>query len=420
MLTQTQIFGGHQTVAVTWIVSGGVTVGILSSALQAYGLALQKRAAAQVVAPVVPTTSSQVNVRKPLYRDRRWLLGLSLFVFCNIIGSFVAVATVPLVILSLLQSCSLLFNSVIARYMLGGKFFRDTMISSGLMIIGGIVIGRVGLEACSTSKLTYSIDELIRMVRTSSAFANWILFTNITVVVALLMNYVVIPRTRPMIKGVLYGISSGVLSGHSLLLVKLIVMIFERCIITHSQKKFSDLTRFSFFILIVSFVFYSLAQLYLLNRALRYINASILFPLIICIYNLSSIFNSILLFTDDDAHSVIWKISPGIYLLIAGISYFSYDQYKHPVVADAENGLESNRTTALSYASLRPLSMDSSASLANETLLDLRNPIIVEESEGEANYVSFHQRNNSDFGMATPKKNRQLSYEQEELLAQLT
>lgn len=419
MLTQTQIFGGHQTVGVTWIVSGGVTVGILSSALQAYGLALQKKAAAQVVARVVPTTSSQMNVRRPLYRDRRWLLGLSLFVFCNIIGSFVAVATVPLVVLSLLQSCSLLFNSVIARYMLGGKFFRDTMISSGLMIIGGIVIGRVGLEACSTSKQTYSIDELIRMVRSSSAFVNWIFLTNIVVVVALLMNYVVIPRTRPLIKGILYGISSGVLSGHSLLLVKFIVMIVERCIITHSQKKFSDLTRFSFFFLIVSFVLYSLAQLCLLNRALRYINASILFPLIICIYNLSSIFNSILLFTDNTL-SVIWKISPGIYLLLAGIAYFSYDQYKHPVAADAENGLESNRTTALSYASLRPLSMDSSASLANETLLDLRNPIIVEESEGETNYVSFHQRNNSDFGMATPKKNRQLSYEQEELLAQLT
>lgn len=419
MLMHTQIFGGHHTVSVTWVVSAGITVGIVSSALQAYGLALQQKAAAQVVAPVVPTTSSQVNVRKPLYRDRSWLLGLSLFVLCNILGSFVAVATLPLIILSLLQSCSLLFNSVIARYMLGGKFFRDTVISSGLMIIGGIVIVHVGLGACSMSKLTYSIDELTKMVRNSSAFVNWIFLTNMMVVITLITNYTVIPRTRPLIKGILYGISSGILSAHSLLLVKFIAMIVERSIITHSQNKFSDLTRFSFFILSIAFLLLSVAQLYLLNRALRYINASILFPLIICIYNLSSIFNSILLFTDDKV-SVIWKISPGIYLLIAGIAYFSYDQYKHPLMTDAENGLESNRTAALSYASLRPLSMDSSASLTNETLLDLRNPIIVEESEGETNYVSFHQRNNSDFGMATPKKNRQLSYEQEELLAQLT
>lgn len=377
------------------IIVVGVLVGVLSSATQSLGLTLQRKAS--------------VACNGSLYRNSTWQLGLVLFLLANIVGSTVQIATLPLIILAPLQSCGLLFNSVAAHYILKERSSWRTPLATLFIIVGGMVIGVVGVSTTDDNSVTHSLSELLLLAR-QPLFLRWFVVTN--VIVVLVLMWTMFSRLGLLAKGVIYGCCSGTWSAHSLLLAKSVSDIITHALIF----KTSDLKRFNFYLLVVSFVSLSLTQLFLLNRGLRHLSTSILYPLVFCVYNLVNILNGVVFFHQDNTSltHVIRIISPGVASLILGVVLLSQDQY---FIAQREEGSSSqdasNRTSVLSYTSLRPRSVDLSSLQATSNIAN----------DSDTFYVSLPQASKKDkYGSGASAKRtskRVLSYEQEELLTQM-
>ncbi|GME98076.1 unnamed protein product [Ambrosiozyma monospora] len=90
------------------------------------------------------------------------------------------------------------------------------------------------------------------------------------------------------IQGILFGVTSGILSAHSLLLAKSSIEILILTFVNHEWKKLNNVTTYC---IVITFFTLCLSQLYLLNQGLKYISTSVLYPLVFCVYNITNIFN---------------------------------------------------------------------------------------------------------------------------------
>lgn len=405
------------------IIAVGCAVGVLSSAIQSVGLTLQRKASC--------------SCKAELYRNTTWQMGLSLFLLSNIIGSTVQIATLPLFILAPLQSCGLLFNSLCAHYILKERSSWRTVVATLLILAGGTVIGLVGVSTSDTDDITHSLHELL-VYATQGLFVRWFVATNLCVLLLLLLvcsPYVL--SLSPFHVGLVHGVASGIWSAHALLLAKSISDIVTHTLL-HSNK--GDLTSAAFLVLVASFVSLSLTQLYLLNRALRHVTTSILYPLVFCVYNLITIFNGVLFFRGENSVvRTMQGIVPGVASLIGGVVVLSYDQYittmPTPAVSSevAEGTTDLHRRSVLSYTSLRPNSMDGSTILRLGSADSCAKQRAEEEPgspDDQLTYVSLMNSiapNKGNYGSVTGQHRkdnghgkRVLTYEQEELLSQIT
>ncbi|SCV01932.1 LAMI_0G14686g1_1 [Lachancea mirantina] len=376
------------------IIITGVVVGVVSSATQSLGLTLQRKA--------------NVACSESLYRNPTWQLGLALFLLANLVGSTVQIATLPLIILAPLQSCGLLFNSLASHYILQERSTWRTPLATLLIVGGGMVIGVAGVSATESQPLTHSLAELLALAH-GQLFLRWFVATNFFVLLALVYARVYRPST--LARGLVYGCCSGVWSAHALLLAK-----SASDIITHALvHKSSDLRHLPFYVLVAAFVATSLTQLFLLNKGLSLISTSILYPLVFCVFNLINIFNGVLFFPQDKLTSLqmVFKLLPGVMSLITGVALLSRDQYMlsqrdEPLLAPDT----SNRTSTLSYTSLRPRSMD----------LSSLQKMHSKPAENDGFYVSLPHdtKRDSNISAGSKKKGRRvLSFEQEGLLNQM-
>jgi drug/metabolite transporter (DMT)-like permease len=91
--------------------------------------------------------------------DRLWLLGFVIFISSNILGSFVQIASLPVVILAPLGAVSLLWNAFFARLLLG-DVFSPWMILGTILIAGGaILIAFFGI----VPEQTRSLEDLLAL-----------------------------------------------------------------------------------------------------------------------------------------------------------------------------------------------------------------------------------------------------------------
>lgn len=111
----------------------GCGVAVVSSALQSLGITLQRKSH---LLPIhitedggdggITDESSQssdsnddnINIYHKNYKLKKnmWLFGFFLFIISNILGSLIQITTLPLIILSPLQSIGLIFNSLLSCY----------------------------------------------------------------------------------------------------------------------------------------------------------------------------------------------------------------------------------------------------------------------------------------------------------------
>lgn len=90
---------------------------------------------------------------------RLWLLGVGIFITSNILGSFVQIASLPVVILAPLGAVSLLFNALFAMLLLGDIF--SPLLILGTVLIGGgaVMIGIFGV----VPEQTRSLEDLLAL-----------------------------------------------------------------------------------------------------------------------------------------------------------------------------------------------------------------------------------------------------------------
>jgi drug/metabolite transporter (DMT)-like permease len=114
--------------------------------------------------------------------DSLWLFGFGIFISSNIVGSFVQIASLPVVILAPLGAVSLLWNAFFARFLLG-DVFSPWMVLGTLLITGGaVLIAWFGI----VPEPTRSLEDLLELFR-RPVFAIYFSLLGFVVVVALLI-----------------------------------------------------------------------------------------------------------------------------------------------------------------------------------------------------------------------------------------
>ncbi|ODV82545.1 hypothetical protein CANARDRAFT_179434, partial [[Candida] arabinofermentans NRRL YB-2248] len=315
----------------------GCIVGILSSACQSVGLILQRKA--HLITQDTTTLQLDSSHLSP-YKRSLWHIGFLLFIIANVFGSSIQITTLPLIILSPLQSIGLVFNTIFNSILLDEIFTMYSLIGTVLISLGAFLIAFFG---GGISEPDYDLNKFILLLK-QPGFITWIFINSILIAFflswILITNYEIHSRKKLItkindlrfkieqsalrhIQGFLYGLTSGILSAHSLLLAKSSIEILITTFINHELK---NLNNFRTYALVISFLVLCLSQLYLLNQGLKHISTSILYPLIFCVYNIINIANDLIFYQQWNYVKGFtgFLIFFGTMLVISGVFVLSY------------------------------------------------------------------------------------------------
>ncbi|KAG5288203.1 DUF803 domain-containing protein [Histoplasma ohiense] len=318
----------------------GVLVGLVSTSLQAIGLTLQRKS------HMLEDEKSPYDLRRPPYKRRRWQVGMSMFVISNIIGSTIQITTLPLPVLSTLQAAGLVFNTIFAALILGEPFTRYSIFGTILVSIGAVMIGIFG----AIGEPAHTLDQLLVLLG-RRPFILWMAATAVLVAITLLgarmLRLISTPgQTRewirkycipilytpslhgnhsPRIKvlrGMMYGSVSGILSAHSLLFAKLAVELIVRTVI----DRMNQFNRWQSWIILLTLVVFALTPLYYMHCGLKLCSTSILYPYVFCIYNVIAILDGLIYFHQGSRLSGFHAglIALGTIILLSGVLCLSW------------------------------------------------------------------------------------------------
>ncbi|KAL3449260.1 hypothetical protein BJX65DRAFT_317067 [Aspergillus insuetus] len=312
----------------------GVLVGLISASLQAIGLTLQRKS------HILEDEKHPYELRRPPYKRRRWQLGMLMFVLANIVGSTIQITTLPLPVLSTLQASGLVFNTIFATLILGEAFTRYSLIGTILVCGGAVLIAVFG----AIGEPAHTLDQLLELLRGRN-FILWVAGTALLSVAifigskflqffttarwkhpTLRNSYVPrlnVPHARVrLIRGLCYGLVSGILSAHTLLLAKSAVELLVRTIV----DRVNQFNRWQSWIILLSMIGLALSQLYYLHRGLKLCSTSILYPFVFCIYNIIAILDGLIYFRQMSQLTSLHAglIALGTVVLLAGVLCLSW------------------------------------------------------------------------------------------------
>ncbi|KAI6162195.1 hypothetical protein EDD17DRAFT_1580438 [Pisolithus thermaeus] len=144
----------------------GIFIGLMASFVQSGGLAIQRRS--HVLNSQVPESEQKAEYRL-------------VFITSNVLGSFVQIASLPVVILAPLGAVSLLWNALFARLLLRPPLILGTALIGG----GAALIAVYGIMP----ETTRGLDELIALF-VRPAFLGWFCAEAALVVVCLIVTHV--------------------------------------------------------------------------------------------------------------------------------------------------------------------------------------------------------------------------------------
>ncbi|KAG9539308.1 hypothetical protein KCU86_g16991, partial [Aureobasidium melanogenum] len=298
----------------------GIVVGLISTCVQSVGLTLQRKS------HMLEDEKDQHLPRRAPYRRRRWQLGMLLFLLSNIVGSSIQITTLPLPLLSTLQASGLVFNALMATLLLHEPFTRRTALGTLLVAAGAVLISRFS----ALPEPSHSLDQLLKLLVFPN-FVVWMTLTLVLVVAILLADsttsffmtaqQIQRPRFR-LLRGMAYGLVSGVLSAHALLLAKSAVELLVRTIVDHKNQ----FDRYQSWVLLLLFLLFALTQLYYLHLGLKLVSTSILYPFVFCVYNIIAILDGLIYFRQADQLSPLYAglIALGTVVLLAGVLALSW------------------------------------------------------------------------------------------------
>lgn len=316
-------------------VAFGCVVGIISSATQSIGLTLQRKS------HIMEDEASVNGARRPAHRQALWRIGLALFLLSNIFGSSVQITTLPLIVLSPLQAIGLVFNSICASVILSEPFSSHSIAGTLLVSLGALVIASFGV----VPEPNRNLDELIVLL-VRGKFIIWMAMTLIFCALLIFIIYKVVDEAGPekpqwiatntfVIRGALFGVLSGILSAHSLLMAKSAVELLVRGLSDH----WVDFLRWQAWLIVGFFLFFALSQLFFLNNGLRLCSTSVLYPLVFCVYNVTVIMNGLIYFdqTSRLSKKQILMVGVGTILVLIGVLSLSWRADSHTQTSNDDN-----------------------------------------------------------------------------------
>ncbi|PYH45398.1 DUF803 domain protein [Aspergillus saccharolyticus JOP 1030-1] len=327
-------------------VAVGVIVGLISTSLQAIGLTLQRKS------HILEDEKHPYDLRRPPYKRRRWQLGMLMFVVANIVGSTIQITTLPLPVLSTLQASGLVFNTVFATLILGEAFTRYSLVGTLLVCIGALLIALFG----AVGEPAHTLDQLLELLQRRN-FVLWMAGTALMVLAiyagSRLLEFLTSPsrskHTGPrasyralqvspgrvrLIRGLSFGMISGILSAHTLLLAKSAVELLVRTVV----DRVNQFNRWQSWVILLAMIVLALSQLFYLHRGLKLCSTSILYPFVFCIYNIIAIIDGLVYFEQMSqlAGFHAGLIALGTIVLLSGVLCLSWrleDIDSHAAVA---------------------------------------------------------------------------------------
>ncbi|KAJ4369140.1 hypothetical protein N0V83_006224 [Neocucurbitaria cava] len=295
----------------------GVIVGLASTSIQSIGLTLQRKS------HLLEEEKDEDDERRPPYKRRRWQLGMLMFIVANIVGSTIQITTLPLPVLSTLQASGLVFNSICASIILNEPFTRYSLIGTLLVAGGALLIALFG----AISEPSHNLNQLLALLARKH-FLVWMVSTGVIVVFLIVANWLlkrIYPRSTPrlrLVRGMIFGCVSGILSAHSLLIAKSAVELLVRTIV----DRHNQFDRWQSWMILIGLVVFALTQLYYMHRGLKLCSTSVLYPLVFCVYNIIAIIDGLIYFHQSDRLSNLHAglIALGTVILLAGVICLSW------------------------------------------------------------------------------------------------
>ncbi|KAI7963352.1 hypothetical protein MJO29_003779 [Puccinia striiformis f. sp. tritici] len=130
----------------------GISIGLLASFIQSLGLTIQRKSHLQ-------NDRLPLSSRKPDYLRPVWLIGFTIYFSFNILGSIFQIGTLPLIILGPLGAISLLWNAILARFLLADTFSIHLIFGTILIGLGALLIGIYGLIPDQSA--SHNLEQLI-------------------------------------------------------------------------------------------------------------------------------------------------------------------------------------------------------------------------------------------------------------------
>ncbi|EGW33347.1 uncharacterized protein SPAPADRAFT_55233 [Spathaspora passalidarum NRRL Y-27907] len=422
----------------------GCSVAVISSAIQSLGITLQRKSH---LLYTHEQRHTHLNHQQMKYRRNMWLFGFLLFIIANVLGSLIQITTLPLIILSPLQSIGLIFNSILSCLMLPGENFTTKLWTGTFIIaIGAFLIAYNGnVPPLPPPVPPPSADERFQNILhklLAPSFMYWFIFTFVMMGILLLVNRLYlnskIARNKAtkvkgnlvircnkfqFIKGINYGIISGTLTAHTFLFAKSIIDVIVEIILSDRSRLLPVSNSLPVLLLVTMLIIIGL-QLTAFNLGLAQISTAILYPLCFLVYNLINLINDLvfnsLLVSHRMTVSQFWWILFGLFAVLCGVVTLSWDSaFGHHEEHVEEMGLltESLSDNAMHVKKCYS-SIGSDSTATGETLFHVGSSQSNEEhmhshiSEQEEDESIAITRNST---VSLERSTRILSFEQNEL-----
>ncbi|PWZ03786.1 hypothetical protein BCV70DRAFT_23099 [Testicularia cyperi] len=147
-------------------VATAIILGLVASFIQSLGLTIQRKS--HLLNESLPTTRRKTEWRRPL-----WLIGFLIFLVANIGGTVFQIGALPIVMLAPLGAVSLLYNAVLARFLLNDLLSRYMVIGTALIATGAVLIGYFGVVPSPP----HNLDELLDLYARPTFVAFATIFT---------------------------------------------------------------------------------------------------------------------------------------------------------------------------------------------------------------------------------------------------
>ena len=248
---------------------------------------------------------------------------MGMFLVANILGSSIQISTLPLPVLSTLQAAGLVFNSICATIILKEPFTRWSFYGTALVTSGAVLIAIFG----AIPSPAHDLNELLALLA-RKPFVVWMILQALFVVaIAVIMdvvNYVSSVSHNAkfrLVRGIVYGAISGILSAHALLFAKSSVELIIRTASGANQFAY-----WQSWMIVLALVVLALSQLYYLHRGLKLVSTSVLYPLVFCIYNIIAILDGLIYFNQTSLISPLRAclITLGTVILLSGVLALSW------------------------------------------------------------------------------------------------
>ncbi|KAJ9479514.1 hypothetical protein PHBOTO_002987 [Pseudozyma hubeiensis] len=143
-----------------------IVLGLIASFIQSLGLTIQRKS--HLLNESLSPARRRTEWKRPL-----WLVGFAIFLVANVGGTVFQIGALPIVMLAPLGAVSLLYNAVLARFLLNDLLSKYMVMGTALIASGAVLIGYFGVVPSPP----HSLDELLDLYSRPTFVAFATIFT---------------------------------------------------------------------------------------------------------------------------------------------------------------------------------------------------------------------------------------------------